>query len=478
MLVESRYIALTAVSVALSAALAAAGPVNGAAAATAQQAIARLNGQRAANGLPAGVVPNQTWSSDCAAHDHYMAINHALTHYENPGQLGYTAGGAYAGQNAVLTRGTGWDTGNPYENAPLHLDQLLAPRLLTVGSADADGFSCTTTFPGWTRPAPVALSVYTYPGNGATIYASEAAAELPWTPGDLVGIPQPARTGPNLIVLVDAPGQSPTNNPATLSAATLTGPSGAVRVKTVDGRTAVPTGPDPLLAPYISPGGFIIPVKPLVSGQRYHAHVVVAFAGVRTAYDWAFTAGVADPASSLTVNGLSLTFKSASPRSIRVTFTRPRGEHAPSVVLDPAASARMKLGAGRWQACGNQLPTPSFAGYRHCVTIVVVGKPALRLGGPRVHGTQIRFPLRFATVLRARTASLTLIPLTVHCAHGACTTVAGRPSTRAIRLRSSTLNLTLPARGHGLELTLATAAFHLLDAPWSPARASARYLRH
>src|SRR3979411_2473964 len=117
-------------------------------------------------------------------------------------------------------------SGTPDAQAPLHLEQRMAPRLNVIGSADAEGFSCTTTFPGWTRPDPGALTVYTYPGPGATIYSSEAAHELPWTPGELVGIPQTTRTGPNIIVLVDAPGQSPKANPATLTGATLTGPTG------------------------------------------------------------------------------------------------------------------------------------------------------------------------------------------------------------------------------------------------------------
>jgi hypothetical protein len=477
MLAAARYIALAVVFVVLAEAVAAAGSGGGAVAATAQQTITRLNSQRAANGLPGGITENPTWSTDCAAHDRYMALNHALTHYEHPGQAGYSSGGAYAGQNAALTRGGNWKTGDPYEYAPLQLDQLLAPRLITVGSADADGFSCTTTFPGWTRPAPPALTVYTYPGDGSAIYASEIATELPWTPGNLVGIRQPARSGPNLIVLVDAPGQSPIDNPAALTGATLTGPSGAVLVKTIDGSTAVPTGPDPTLAPYISPGGFIIPVKPLVPGDRYHAHVLVTFAGIQTAHDWSFTTRGADPGSSLTARGGALSFKSASPRPIRVSFTRPRGEHAPTVLVRPGDSVRLKLSAGVWQACGHQPPDTIFAAYDHCVAVIVVGKPTLRFGAPIVRGAEVRFPLLFGSVLRGRTATLTIIPLTLHCSHGACSTARGHPLTRTVLLRNRKLSLPLPARGQGLRLTIATRAFQLLDAPWTAAHAVARYVR-
>ena len=117
-------------------------------AATAERAIALLNAQRAANGLPAGIVEDPTLTADCAAHDRYMALNHVLTHFEQPGDPGYSDGGAYAGRNSVLARGANWSESNPYETAPLHLDQLLAPRLRALGSADLDGYSCTTTFPG------------------------------------------------------------------------------------------------------------------------------------------------------------------------------------------------------------------------------------------------------------------------------------------------------------------------------------------
>jgi hypothetical protein len=467
-------VAIAAAAVASSAA---AGPVSGAAAATAQQTIALLNVQRAANRLPAGITNDPTWSSDCAAHDRYMARNHVLTHTETPGNPGYSSGGAFAGLNAVLTQGGSWDNGNPYENEPLHLDPLLAPRLVSVGSADIDGFSCTTTFPGWTRPAPPALTVYTYPGNGSTIYASEVARELPWTPGDLVGIPQPTRTGPNLIVLVDAAEQSLRDNPATLTGATLTGPSGPVQVATVDGDTPVPSGPYPTLGPYISPGGFIIPLNPLTPGSTYRAHVVVSFAGSQTIHNWTFSVQGADPNSRLSVRGHALSFTSQSSHPVEVTFTRAGGQHAPGVGIRPGHSVHLSLRPGTWQACGHQAATDTFAGYDRCIGIVVTGTPVLHLGKPQVHGARVRFRLAFGAVLRGRTATLTTTALTFHCAHRICTIVTGRPSTRVIMLQAKHLSFPLPARGHGLRIAIGTSAFQLADAPWTAAHAIGRYVR-
>jgi hypothetical protein len=440
-------------------------------------AVMQLNVQRAANGIPAGLVEDQALTQGCLHHDHYMALNHILTHSEIPGTPGYTADGAFAGQNAVLAQGADWSNGDPYEFAPLHLDQLLAPRLSVLGSADAYGFSCTTTFPGWTRPDPPALAVYTYPGPGATIYPSEVAHELPWTPGDLVGIPQTARTGPNIIVLADAPGQSPQSNPATLTNATLTGPTGPVTVKTADGTTEISPGGAPL-AGYISPGGFVIPVAPLAPRTTYHAHVVVGFAGVQTPHDWSFTTRGRSPESNLSVRGPSLSFHSLSAQPIRVTFTRAGGAHAPGVRIRPGHTARLRLVPGSWQACGTQVATAAFDSYTACLALTITGRPSLDLSAPRITSSQLSFRLRFSSVLRGRAAKLTLTPLSVGCHRHRCHTVSDPSTVRTIVLGSARLRVPLPAAGHGIRITLTTAAFQLRDAPWTASRAMFSYMRH
>lgn len=475
---------ITAVAVGAIALLAALAPAAGAA--TAQQTIASLNAQRATNGLPAGITENPTWSADCQKHDEYMAMNgDTLTHSEVMGDRGYSAGGAFAGANAVLSAGS-WDAGNPYERAPLHLDQLLAPRLNVLGTADVDGFSCTTTFPGWTRPAPAAATVYTYPGNGATIYPSEVARELPFTPGSLVGLKPTAKTGPNLFVFVDAPGQNATDNPATLSSITLSGPSGTVSVDHVDGNTAVPGGrtascPSGTLSCYIAPGGLIIPAKPLAAGTTYHVHVVVGFAGSQSPHSWTFTTLGLDPHSNLTLTGKVLAFRSRSPAPIKVRFTRASGAPAPSRLIAPGHRIHLNdLAPGSWQACGTQNERGHYAGFSECVSILVTGIPKLAFGTPHQHGHTVAFPITYSSVLRGRPATLTVTPLTVSCLHGHhdCTTTAGTPSGRTLVLRSHKLVLVRPAKGQGYELALATTAFQLKDAPWTAAHAvSSPYVR-
>ena len=372
-------------------------------AATAQQTLDELNAQRAANGLPTGLTLNSTWSNDCALHDHYMAVNNELTHAEDKTKPAYTTGGEFAGMNSVLSQGVGWDHGNPYESAPIHLDQLLAPRTVAIGTADAEGYSCTTTFPGWSTTDPPGLTrttVYTYPGDNTQIYSSEKADESPWTPGSLVGLPTDATTGPYLIVLVDAPGQDPTDNPATLSGATLTGPAGPVQVKTASGNTPLPGGGT--LAGFLSPGGFIIPVDPLAGAATYHAHVDVTYAGQTVSHDW--------------------------------TFTTPGAKPPPST-------------------------------------------PSLGFGAQTIRNGRLHVAVKFGSVLQGRSATLTITQLTIHCTGSHCTTEAGTSSHRTITIGKTSLDFPRNAKGHGIRLTLDTAAFQAGGVPWAASRARVDIVR-
>src|SRR5262249_55243813 len=155
-----------------------------------------------------------------------------LTHYEDPNAPGYTPEGAWAGRNSVLASGASWDGDNPFENAPLHLDQLLGPRLSEMRADDSGGWVCATTWPGMTRSAPPGPVVYTYPGDGASsVPYTQTAHESPFVPGDFVGLPQGTTTGPHLYVLADGPSGS---TQAHITGASLSGPDGPVEVRWVD----------------------------------------------------------------------------------------------------------------------------------------------------------------------------------------------------------------------------------------------------
>ena len=152
-----------------------------------------------------------------------------LEHGEDPASPYYTPEGNWAGANAVLSAGGSWANGNPWEWAPLHLAQLLAPQLSVTGVADRNGLICMITEAGYRRPFSSGTpAVVTYPGNGTRgIYAEETAAETPFTPGQLFGLAQGTTTGPYLYVFVWG------GAVGTLVAAHLQGPEGSVPVEFV-----------------------------------------------------------------------------------------------------------------------------------------------------------------------------------------------------------------------------------------------------
>ena len=250
-------------------------------------AVAKLNAQRAAHGIPAGIAHAPEWSGWCDLHNGYMAQN-GIGHEEDESKPGYTEDGDKAGRKSVLAGGIGWGAANPWETAPIHLHQLLAPRLDAMGVADSHGYVCATTLLSRNRPAPAATTVYTYPGNGTVHRASEVAAEGPYTPGELVGIPAGTRTGPYLYVSVDGPNFDPFTS-ASIASASLTGPSGPVALKTVDNLT-------PGLEGYLPPGGELIPVSPLATNASYRASVDLVVGELPVHHEWTFATGrVVDP---------------------------------------------------------------------------------------------------------------------------------------------------------------------------------------
>jgi hypothetical protein len=240
-----------------------------------------LNGERSRLGLPAGIALNTRWSTECAAHDAYLHDNHVIEHPEDPIKPGASIGGAWAGTSSVLSEGAHWSAGaNPWENAPIHLDQLLAPSLSVIGIDDSDGYQCTTTFRGMLRAPTGTDTIYTYPGNHARGFAtSEQADEWPFVPGQFVGIPPGSTAGRELFVYLNEAGEVGQSQVRIVRASLATGNHKA-RLRWVDSSTRE-------IGPYLA-GGILIPVKPLRSGSLYHASVTVAD-GTRMLIDnWSF----------------------------------------------------------------------------------------------------------------------------------------------------------------------------------------------
>ena len=208
-------------------ALAAAGAAIAGSGAAPGAILAALNSQRIANGIPGRVQENPSWSEKCARHIAYMGSTGTFGHSEDPSSPAYSAGGNWAGENSVLAEGSSWPGADPFANAPIHLIQLLSPELRQVGIEASSGFVCVTTWPGYAPSRWKTPRVFTVPGDGARgVPSAETADELPFVPGDVVGLPRGTKTGFNMMVYAEGV-RDPWH--AHIAAATLTGPNGPPR---------------------------------------------------------------------------------------------------------------------------------------------------------------------------------------------------------------------------------------------------------
>ncbi len=335
------------------------------------QIVSFVNAQRAAHGVPAGIVEDAALSSGCARHNAYGLTNGVLTHGEEPSRPGYSPEGDQAAKASVIYFGSGpWTAArNPFETAPVHLHQLLAPRIDRMGASENQGYGCATTLASRNRPAPPADVTYTYPGDGATGWSpSQLAAESPATPGERVGIPAGTTTGPYLYVMFDGPKLS-VSSIAAATQATLTGPDGAVPVAVVDNRTSGLEG--------ILPTGMeVIPRTPLRPGGKYTASVAatVTRQGGSSAFakTWSFTAGAIPNAVRLTqttsARQVQVGVKSDAPGAV-VVATGPGATQSRPV--DAAGNATIALDAdGTWQVCARSGGAPSsYAVAQDCATV-------------------------------------------------------------------------------------------------------------
>jgi hypothetical protein len=238
----------------------------GAAAISGAEIVQRLNQQREANGIPGGLVERPDWSADCAKHNYYGSQSGELRHSEDPSSPFYSAEGNWAAENSVLASGSSWSHGNPWEEAPIHLIQMLAPQLSELGAAENDNHNCATTWPGYNRPEPAGLTAYSYPGNGVSgVVPTERAAESPSVPGDQVGLPEGTATGRNLLAYLW--GVEPSDAPDVTATATLAGAGGLVDLRVVDSTNEEIGGYMP------QPSAFLIPAQPLTPRTTYQADV-------------------------------------------------------------------------------------------------------------------------------------------------------------------------------------------------------------
>ena len=167
----------------------------------------RLNAERVADGLPAGLTLAPRWSAECAAHDGYERDNGVLTSTENPDSPGASVGGAWAGLNSDLGRGPLDPHREPVgERADPPARAAGARACRSSGSTTATGISASPpTRASCARPTATDR-ISTYPAAGARhVVPAEQARESPFVPGQFVGIPSGRRRVANCSSISTSP---------------------------------------------------------------------------------------------------------------------------------------------------------------------------------------------------------------------------------------------------------------------------------
>ncbi len=301
-----------------------------------------LSLQREANGIPGGLVEKSDWSAACAKHNYYEAQTAGeFGHEENPSSPYYSVEGDWAGRHSVIAYGRGWDTGNPWEDAPIHLLQMLAPQMSETGAAESNDHNCLTTWPGYHRPSPATLSAYSYPGNGVSgVVPTEYASESPAIPGDFVGLPEGTATGRYLLAYLA--GVEPSDAPDVTASATLTNSASPVDLRVIDSTNADIGGFMP------QPSAFLIPVQPLKPLSGYQAVVRWSMEGAQLFEQrFSFTTGT-DPSGKATETVKKKHGKTCSSyaRSARLLRRRAVKLHSRGVLLVRQASSKAQRGRG------------------------------------------------------------------------------------------------------------------------------------
>jgi hypothetical protein len=254
-----------AVATALAPILIVAGTPPSARAVTSEQAVAFLNQQRAANGIPGDLANDTAWADGCAKHNLYSSKTGDWGHSEDSNSPYYTPEGATAAGSAVIATGGGYTSSgkNPWEWAPIHLYAMLAPTNARAGYDAGHGYVCMRVY-GEERPAPAAPQLFSYPGPGTTgIYPAETAYEWPYTPQQLVGIPEGQATGTNILLF------SAGTRGLEAESFSLRGPDGAVPARMVDETTENEIGN----GSWFRGGGVIVPERPLAEHATYTVSV-------------------------------------------------------------------------------------------------------------------------------------------------------------------------------------------------------------
>lgn len=175
---------------------------------TAPQAIALLNKQRSANGIPGDLVEEPSLSNGCLSWaTSYRPAKYQYPHEEIPSQPGYTPGGNEAAARSALAGeagggswlGTLWSsTFNPWSASGLHETKLMDPSATTAWYGGSKSAACMGA--DGQRPF-VSAALFSVPGPGSVDVPIVAhTGELPYSPQTVVGLGRDAYVAPAIIV--------------------------------------------------------------------------------------------------------------------------------------------------------------------------------------------------------------------------------------------------------------------------------------
>lgn len=316
------------------------------------QAIALLNQQRQANGIPAIAQVDQNFAAAWC-----------------PNEDNGPSGGEITRD---LSSSTNWSaTRSPWDNAPLHQLSIYGPLWTTAGDVN-NGVACMGL--GNPAPPPANPTFYAWTSDQGPTKVSPTetvSGEGPFAPQELVGVPQGQPTGPDILLYaVGLPGEDfagPNPKAISWSLAAVNG-SPVPNVNVVDDSVATSKG----YPGYIHDGGVMIP-PPLAAAQTYNGTVTwQGPEGGTYTQQFSFTTTTLANAVNVyaQVHALTalITVSSTAPGPL-LRLTGPSNMHVP---LSANGSATVTLPPGTWTACASSGGgTSGYATAQRCTTFTV-----------------------------------------------------------------------------------------------------------
>ncbi len=293
------------------------------------QAIAFLNQQRAANGIPPVTTTNENYAAAwCPDEDH-----------------GPSGGETWRDWSPFVD----WTAdSSPWTNAPLHQISMYDPRMDTAGDANVDGQACMGLGGDANQPTSgVTFYAFVWEGGHSNVPPSETVpGEGPFAPQQLVGIPDGQATGPQPLLFPEGMGPAPHAVSWSLTDASGTP---VPNVKFADSTTAAAAG---YSSYFLSQGGVMIPPV-LATDTTYRGTVVwePSGGGATTTQTFSFTTGEMSNTVTIGADVVQTTVYI----NVRTPAPNPTVQISGSqnLTLTPDADgwAQATLSPGAWTAC-------------------------------------------------------------------------------------------------------------------------------